>query len=524
VSVGYVHLQVVRAGPGSEGSTVDIVGGEDLRDDGLPETRPRNWAGRYLVGRAGDAVSFFDPVGLRYLAVHHPPDVEVDVDFEESRYPRQGGASFACDDPRYEEFWQIGARTVDVCSTDAFLDCPGREQRAWVSDAYPQILVSLVTNPDHRLVRRHLALTARSRLPSGLLAGAAGCDFSRIGFTMPEYSLHWIRSLAAYWQYSGDEEFVRRHVRVADAVIERYEAQRGASGLLENFAGWVFLDWAQLDRDVVTAAHDALYAAALRAYAELPGSTDVSDLMARTTAAFEALWDDDRRVYVDALGSQGPSRRVSQHTNGAALLGGLVPPERVRGVIERIVDPAASELGGRLVVTETPATVSRPDRVPFYQYTPPQDFDAERDVVAAQPWFCRFLHEAFFCHDRRDLILSSLLRWKDVDCGGTFQEFWSAEPGRASRCHGWASSPTYDLTTYVLGVRPTAPGYARAVLDCYLGPFSRVSGRVPTPHGWLTVSISEDAIDADVPPGMTLDVGAEEVTSGRQQLRREVER
>ncbi|MGI8702592.1 MAG: hypothetical protein ACR2JU_15580 [Nocardioidaceae bacterium] len=519
ISLGHVSLRVTGTDSADAGSVIDVVGGEDLRRDGLPEVAPRRWAARYVVaGRGEEDVEFFDPIGLRYLAVHHAPDVAVAVRFEEATYPRAEGAAFECDDVRYDELWRIGVRTVDVCSTDAFLDCPGREQRAWLSDAYPQILVSLVSNPDRRLVRHQLALSAQTRLAGGLLAGAAGCDFARIGFTMPEYSLHWIRSLAAYWSYTGDEAFVLGLLPVADGIIERYERQRGSSGLLEEFPGWVFLDWAQVDRDDITGAHDALYAAALNAYAALPGAHNVGDLLTRTTQGFEVLWDEPRRVYVDAMGPRGRSRRVSQHTNAAALLAGIVPRERVNDVIERIVDPGRAGLGGRLVVTPTSASVLAGGRVPFFQFEEPDGFDPECDVVAAQPWFCRFLHEAFFRHDRRDLILTSLLRWKVIPGNGTFQEFWDAAPGQSSRCHGWACNPAYDLTSYILGVRPVEPGYRRATVDPYLGPFTRMAGRVPTPLGWLSVEIDSGEVRVEVPRGMTVDVGDDQITGGRHRV------
>lgn len=518
ISLGYVHLRVETGGE-SAGATVDVVGGEDLRRDGLPEIEPRAWASRYIVGEAVEQTcTFFDPVGLRYLAAHHPPDIRVELEFEEALYPRAGGAAFDCSDSRFTERWNIGARTVDVCSTDAYLDCPGREQRAWVSDAYPQILVSLVTNPDHRLIRRHLELTSRSRFPGGLLAGAAGCDFARVGFTMPEYSLHWIRSLAAYWRYTGDDELVRDLLPVADAIIDRYEQQRGPSGLLEDFPGWVFIDWAQVDRDVVIGAHDALYAGALEDYATLPGASQVTDLRVRTAEAFEALWDADRHVYVDAVGRRGRSRRISQHVNGAALMAGIVPEQRVAGLIERVMDPGSSELGGRLVVTPTSADNRVEGRVPFFQYEPPDDFDEERDVVAAQPWFCRYLHEGLFRHGRVDLVLENLLRWKVVPGDGTFQEFWDATPGTSSRCHGWSSSPTFDLTTYVLGLRPAVPGYATALLDPHLGDLRYVSGRVPTVFGWLSAHVDHTSARVDVPEGMELALKGRTVGHGQHEI------
>ena len=218
------------------GAIIDVAGGEDLRSDGLPELEPRNWAGRYVAGNIGtaatgtDAVTFFDPVGLRYLAVHHPEGAQVDVDLEERTFPRPEGAAFTCDDERFDRVWQIGARTLDLCSTDAFLDCPGHEQRAWVGDSYVHALVTYASNPDWRLARHHLALAARSRRPDGLLAMAIVCDLSLGGITIPDYSLHWIRALVRYWEHSGDEALVREHLAVADGIIERYERQRARAG------------------------------------------------------------------------------------------------------------------------------------------------------------------------------------------------------------------------------------------------------------------------------------------------------
>ncbi|HYL57498.1 MAG TPA: alpha-L-rhamnosidase C-terminal domain-containing protein, partial [Candidatus Acidoferrales bacterium] len=60
------------------------------------------------------------------------------------------------------------------------------------------------------------------------------------------------------------------------------------------------------------------------------------------------------------------------------------------------------------------------------------------------------------------------------------------------RCHAWSATPTYDLTTWVLGVRPTAPGYARAQIAPRFGPLLHLEGRVPTPHGAIEVKLDRD--------------------------------
>jgi alpha-L-rhamnosidase len=39
----------------------------------------------------------------------------------------------------------------------------------------------------------------------------------------------------------------------------------------------------------------------------------------------------------------------------------------------------------------------------------------------------------------------------------TIWELWSP---LASQCHAWSTTPTFDLSTYVLGVTPLADGFA----------------------------------------------------------------
>jgi alpha-L-rhamnosidase len=496
-----IHLRLLGTSPGD---VIDVGVGEELRHDGVPEIRPRSWVGRVVAdGSEIDEATFFDAVGFRYVAVHAPPGVDIDLEIDERLYPRADGASFSCNREPYSNLWQTGVRTVRLCSTDAFLDCPAREQRAWVGDAFVQILVSLVASPDRRLVRRALALAARSRRPDGLLAMASSCDISHVAATIPDYSLHWIRALAAYWLYTGDEELVNLLRRYAEDVIERHEGYRGASGLLENVPGWVFIDWAQTDRDVVTGAHDALYVAALRDYATLPGASAVDRLIEQTIRGFEALWDGSRGAYVDGLGSAGPSRRVSQQTNAAAVMAGIVPAVRIKDIVAAVVDPGPAGRGGRLVVTATFA--DPPILGAGSQREIPGDFDHERDVVACQPFFCHFLHQALARADRLDLLLTSLERWTTLaEEGGTFQELWHAPAGVASRCHGWSATPTYDLTTHILGLRPLKPGFALAAFDPFPG-VPNLAGSIPTPHGFLRAEIEDSVVQLQIPEGVTVE-------------------
>ena len=513
---------------GDPGAVVDIYAGEDLRADGTLETQPRNYAFRYVVG-GGEATEHgegLDPVGFRYLAVVTRGKADVlSVGATERHYPRSGDAFFACSDERFNRIWEVGARTLDVCSLDAFVDCPGREQRAWVGDAYIHSLVTFVTNDDWRLVRRNLRICAHSKRPDGLLSMVAAGDAGRGALTIPDYSLHWIRALARYWERSGDGDTVAELLPVAIEIAASFERYRGASGLLEELPGWVFVDWAQTERGQITGAVDALHAAALEDLAAMlravTGDEFGADREARraqqTRAAFEVLWDERRGAYVDAAdivaGAPLRGRRISQQTNAMAIVAGCAPPDRLDRIIQYVLDP------DRLVVTATPA--DRPRTTPWavQQEDPRADgaFDPEENVVAAQPFFSHFVHQAVVAAGYEELIPSLCVRWWDqIERGNsTLEEYWTAEPGTASRAHAWSATPTYDLTTHVLGVRPTEIGFGRATVQPVLGPMQYLAGRVPTPYGSLTVEVTTDEMKLDVPLGLTVDVGGRQLRAGQ---------
>ena len=491
---------------GPAGSIVDIFVGEDLRAEGTIEIAPRFYSTRYVVGgREHERVEGFEAVGFRYLAAVTRKGAKIEsASAIERRYPRSGEARFECDDLRLNKIWRVGARTLDLCSTDAFIDCPGREQRAWLGDSYIHSLLTFVTNTDWRLVRRHLRICAHSRRGDGLLGMVAAGDFATASTTIPDYSLHWIRALTRYFEYSGDTETVRELAPIAVEILNAFERYRAADGLIRGMPGWMFIDWAMTERAEVIGAIDALYAAALDAFASLAYTAldqpeiavDAIARAERTRAAFELLWDAASGVYVDAADSRGPRRRVSQQTNAAAIVSGCAPRERWSRMLQYVLDES------RLVLTPTIS-----DNLMAYVRNEmnPADhvkFDPESSVVMAQPFFSHLLHDAMVRAGRRDLVQSRCLKWwPQIERGNTvFEEYWEARPGTGSRCHAWSATPTYDLTTHVLGVKPLKAGYAEAEIAPWFGTLRHLEGAVPTPKGMIEVTLDRERGGAVVIP------------------------
>ena len=502
---------------GPKGATVDIYAGEDLRGDRSAEIAPRFYSMRYVLsGDGGERVDAYEAVGFRYLSVVARGGAEVRAAGAiERRYPRSGDAGFECDDLALNKIWSVGARTLELCSTDAFIDCPGREQRAWLGDSYIHALLTYVTNTDWRLVRRHLRICAHSQRPDGLLGMIAAGDIAVASTTIPDYSLHWVRALARYFEYSGDADTVRELAPAAVAIFAAFERYRAADGLIRGMPGWTFIDWAMTERAEATAAMDALYAAALDDFAAVAETAlgeprlaaGARARAARTRAAFETYWDEQRGVYVDAADARGALRRVSQQTNAIAIVGGCAPRERWARMLGYVLGE------DRVVITPTISdnlTAYISQRMNPAEYV---EFSAERNVVAAQPFFSHLVHDAIVRAGRRDLIAARCMKWwPQIERGDTvFEEYWDARAGTGSRCHAWSATPTYDLTTHVLGVRPTAPGYAKARIAPRFGPLKHLEGRVPTPRGMIAVSLDrERGGEIVLPDGVAAEVSFED--------------
>ncbi|MFN2613847.1 MAG: alpha-L-rhamnosidase N-terminal domain-containing protein [Actinomycetota bacterium] len=502
---------IVNAHPivDAAGSTLDVVCGEDLDREGRAVTAPREWAMR-IVEPAGEPVESFEAVGFRYLTIYARatgPDAgrldAVTVGARERIAPRTEGAFFRCSDPLVEAIWSAAVRTVDLCSTDAFIDCPGREQRAWLGDAYLTSLLRLTIDPDPSLVLANLRLHARGARADGFLPMVAAADFSSRLETIPDHSLLWIAGLHALVERTNDLRALEELAPVAARILNAFERYRGADGLLTDMPGWIFIDWAQIERGPTIAALDATYAWALDLFAALcdklgdhGSAARARDRAGRTKAAFERYWDERRGVYVDAR------RRVSQQTNSMAIVSGCAPRERWARILDHVLDDC------RLVRTLTPGDPGTFGERMARQWQDPPSFDDEENVVLAQPFFAHFLHRAMAAAGRD--IVPSIRRWEPMLArgNGCFEEYWDATPGLGSRCHAWSCTPMYDVATTILGVRGTEPGMRALIVEPQLGDLAWAEGAVATPHGFVRVSVKRgDEPVVEPPPGLTVHLG-----------------
>jgi hypothetical protein len=485
------------------GTRVDLRMCETLDPDGRLPPHHHSHGLRYLARGRADRFESADPAGGRYAMVVLTGHGQVRLRrlaVRERLRPRPPGPYFRCSDELLNQIYRTGLRTVDLSAQDAYLDCPTREQRAWVGDSVVHQAVDLLTNPDWSLARWHPQLSAAPR-PDGLLPMAVACDFAHRGATyIPDWSLHWIRSVHNLYRWTGDAELVAGLLPVAERVL-RWFGRFARDGLLTDVTGWVLLDWASVQGEGTSAVLNGLWGRALRDLAEMSGwlgdrgrARWARAQHAALAAAYQVFWD-PRGGYRDWLrgGELAPQR--SDHATAAAATGGLVPRARRPAALRFLLDRSCR-------VRRAWSFQTMPLKVAMGP--PPPDWDVAREVVEAQPFFRYVVHDAVAELGGAGQVAGLCRDWRVLlgQGDGTWPETWSG----GSRCHGWSATPSRDLLLYTLGVSPHRPGFGQARIAPRPGDLRSVRGAVPTPHGLIEVSVTADRVEVSSPVPFLLDL------------------
>ncbi len=381
-------------------------------------------------------------------------------------YPFQQTAHFKSSDPSLQKIWDVGRRTARLCAGETYYDCPYYEQLQYVGDTRIQALISLYVTGDDRLMRKAIQVFEDSRAAFGLTESRYPSARPQY---IPPYSLFWIAMVHDYWRHRDDEKFVSSMLNGVWSILDWFDRHVDASGMLGPMPWWHFVDWPDewawnAERGVGGVPPGAgdghssnitlQYVYALDYAAELfeafgrkqdaAACRDRSDRLKKAT--LDACWDKDRGLLADT-----PQKKYfSQHANIFAILTDLVPPERQKQLVEKVL--------------------------------------AADDLVQCTFYFRFYLTRAMNKTGLGDRYIDSLQPWRDMlDIGlTTFAE--RPEPTR-SDCHAWSASPNYEFFATVCGITPAAAGFKKVIIKPRLGPLQWVNGQMPHPAGTIEVSL-----------------------------------
>jgi hypothetical protein len=364
-------------------------------------------------------------------------------------------SSFSCSDRRLEQVYEFCKYSIWATSFAGLYIDGDRERIPYEADAYINQMGHYAVDADFEMARRTF-------------------EFLMDHPTWPtEWAQHMVMMAWADWMYSGSTNLISRHYRrLKDEKLLLGLARE--DGLLVSFPDHSrpdqgdIVDWPVCERDgfvfrPVNAVVNAFH------YRNLNEMRDIAEALGMVEdAAFfaerarlvresygRAFLDAATGLYVDGEGA----RHSSLHANAAALAFGLVP-EGLKGAVA--------------------------------------DFLVSRGM-ACSVYFSQYLLEALFEAGRdedaiRLMVSDGDRSWLGMMAQGSTitTEAWSlgAKPNQDWN-HAWGTPPLNVIARYVLGVRPTSPGFRTYTCEPRCGTL-KVSGCVPTARGPVRVGRSAE--------------------------------
>ena len=380
-------------------------------------------------------------------------------------------SSFKCDDERLNKVYDFCKHSIWATSFAGVYVDGDRERIPYEADAYINQVGHYAIDADFEMGRRTFAwLMDHPTWPT-------------------EWAQHMIMMAWADWMYSGETNLIARYYnRLRDEKLLLNLARQ--DGLIVSYPDHSRLDqgdivdWPAGERDgfvfepvnaVVNAFHYRNLCE-MRDIAAALGKADDAEFFAKRAVKVResynrAFFGRETGLYVDGEGTA----HSSLHANAAALAFGLVPAECKDGVA---------------------------------------DFLASKGM-ACSVYFSQYLLESLFESGRAEdairLMSSGGERsWLGMmEQGSTItMEAWSlgAKPNQDWN-HAWGTPPLNIISRYVLGIKPLRPGFSEVSMSPQIGKLKHVEGRVPTPHGAISVRISDGAVNYSAPEAIKVQDG-----------------
>ncbi len=382
-------------------------------------------------------------------------------------YPVKYRGSFESSSPLLNKMWTIGAYTAHLCMQDDIWDAPKRDRNRWAGDLDVSGRTIDDVFADHFLMQDTL----------NRLIGPAPIHKAVNG--IPGYSALWINAQTGYYLHTGAlKQLQSVHTRLVE-LLDYMEKDINRHAVFSDLThAWTFVDWApdmSGDTRQTRMATQFEYYQAFKDGAYLLRVLHDDKNAERMAAEAAALKAAAQKYMLNAQGTFGDRWQP----NAYAVLSGVATKGEYATIWRHVLAQVGTPKYRSYVIT------------PYYNFY----------VVSAM---------ARMGHRR------AALKWLREYWGGMVQEgatsFWEAYNPTwfkgfmyqaslqadgvsgffVSLAHGWSSGVTPWLMRQVLGIRPTAGGFAKVDIRPDLIGLKWAKGAEPTPHGLLRVAIRDD--------------------------------
>ena len=414
---------------------------------------------------------FFNLQGFRYFSVitrNSENPITIKIKIRKTQYPFTMKGEFECSDKNINDIFDICRRTQQICSLDAYVDTPWREQAQWWGDARVQAHNTFYLDGDPRLLVRGIRSIAGQSTLQGLTYGHA----PTIGYNciLPDFSLTWIMTFwDYYWQTENIDLFIEFWPRI-NQILDYFNTEdaRSETGLiLHDERYWYFGDWADIYRGYIPTYMNIWYLYTLQHLVRLLNAAGMK------------------------REAENITKKADEHKN--LILKYLYNEEKCEfcgGLDENLNQVGPVSVHDHLIATLVNLLPEKHDY--FYkQWILPYLYEEKLDAATPSVfWSSYLLEEAGRKGYNKDVIKFIKDKWTPMlETGTTWEQFTWDEKENGTASHAWAAHPSYHFTNIITGIRQLEAGWKKISFtpDFDLG-IDKALSVIPSPLGMIEAS------------------------------------
>jgi alpha-L-rhamnosidase len=373
-------------------------------------------------------------------------------------------AKFNCDNPVYQEVWDICWHCLEICAQDNLMSDAYYEQMQYVGDLRPHLMGWSTLTGDLSYFRSAMEQFNNSRLPDGNITS---CYPLKATFVHPTYSLIWIDMLHDLMMRDGEKKQIETYTGEIQEVFDYYESLINENGLVGKSNYQMFIDWylpkggnSKVNKDGNSAILTLNYAYTLQKASEIMNWLGYNDKAMRYADQSRKYAEITRKLCFDphkGVYADDPEKTFyDQRASILAIMTGAHSEEEAGDLMDKLLNPDTY-------------------------------FDSYANL-----FYYFYLFEAMEKTGSGDFT-AALQPWKDiVDMGMSATPEKRIEHHPRSEVHPWTAHPVHFYFSYVGGIRPTSPGYKTVKIEPHPGDLKVIDLQYPTKEGEVVVNLEFD--------------------------------
>ena len=384
--------------------------------------------------------------------------------------PLQQKGTFECSDSLLNRIYDVSLYTLQLTTRELHLDGIKRDRWIWSGDALQSYLMNFYSFFEEGVNTRTL-YALRGHDPVKMHIN-----------TILDYSFYWMIGIYDHFLYTGDSAFVKqiypRMKTLMDFCLERTNKNGFVEGLPDD---WVFIDWAPIEKDGEISFQQLLLARSLEAMAlsaEIANDKVFAERCKKQSETIrqqivDVFWSDERGAFLHKRKDGVLDNTVTRYANMFSILFDYASNDMIGQIRDNVI------LNDEILKITTPY-------MKFYEL-------ASLCEIGEQQKAIEFVKD--YWGGMLKLGATSVWEAFDPEQSGTEHYAMYGRPFGKSLCHAWGANPIYLFGKYLLGVKPTSPGYNHYVIAPSLAGLDWIKGKVPTPAGTIDIYMDKRAVN-----------------------------